>query len=114
VPAPPLPSTPAELAALVCTHRTERLPREELDRLAALVPDWEAGDGVLSRSFAFADFHRTMAFVNAVAWIAHRQDHHPDLTVSYSRCRVAFSTHSAGGLTLNDFVCAAHIDLLRA
>jgi 4a-hydroxytetrahydrobiopterin dehydratase len=53
-----------------------------------------------------------MAFVNAVAWIAHREDHHPDLAVSYNRCRVEWSTHSVGGLSENDFICAAHIEAM--
>ena len=52
----------------------------------------------------------TMAFVNAVAWIAHREDHHPDLLVSYNRCTVRFNTHSVGGLSINDFICAAKVD----
>lgn len=69
---------------------------------------------VLTRTFSFPDFHRTMAFVNAVAWIAHEQDHHPDLSVSHSRCTVNWSTHSVGGLSLNDFICAARIDALLA
>jgi 4a-hydroxytetrahydrobiopterin dehydratase len=53
-----------------------------------------------------------MAFVNATAWISHRSDHHPDLTVGYSRCKVSYSTHDAGGLTRNDFTCAAKLDAL--
>jgi 4a-hydroxytetrahydrobiopterin dehydratase len=53
-----------------------------------------------------------MAFVNAVAWIAHAEDHHPDLLVSYNRCTVRFNTHSVGGLSVNDFICAAKLDAL--
>jgi 4a-hydroxytetrahydrobiopterin dehydratase len=55
-----------------------------------------------------------MAFVNAVAWIAHEQDHHPDLEVGYSRCRLRYSTHDVGGLSRNDFICAAKVDALLA
>jgi 4a-hydroxytetrahydrobiopterin dehydratase len=69
---------------------------------------------VLHQSFAFTNFHDTMAFVNAVAWIAHQQDHHPDMAVSYNRCTVRWSTHSVGGLSLNDFICAARVDQLLA
>jgi 4a-hydroxytetrahydrobiopterin dehydratase len=69
---------------------------------------------VLSRTFTFPDYHRTMAFANAVAWVAHEQDHHPDLVVSYSRCTVNWSTHSVGGLSVNDFICAARVDALFA
>ena len=68
----------------------------------------------LVKTFSFADYHHTMAFVNAVAWIAHQQDHHPDLTVSYNRCTVRFNTHSVGGLSINDFICAARVDQLQA
>ena len=64
----------------------------------------------IEKTFRFADYYRTMAFVNAVASIAHREDHHPDLAVHYDRCVVAWSTHSAGGVTLNDCICAAKTD----
>jgi 4a-hydroxytetrahydrobiopterin dehydratase len=86
------------------------------DRLLALVPQWSLeadGQGIV-REFRWADFHRTMAFVNAVAWIAHEQDHHPDLEVGYSRCRLRYSTHDVGGLSRNDFICAAKVDALLA
>ena len=66
----------------------------------------------LARSFKFKDFYRTMSFVNAVAYIANREDHHPDLEVVYDHCRVAYSTHSIGGLSVNDFICAAKLDRL--
>ena len=77
-----------------------------------LVPRWAVVDDMLERRFGFADFHRTMAFVNAVAWIAHREDHHPDLTVGYDRCTLRYRTHSADGITVNDFICAAKVDAL--
>lgn len=62
----------------------------------------------------FEDYYRTMAFVNALAFIAHREDHHPDLGVHYNRCEIRFSTHDVGGLSFNDFICAAKIDRLLA
>lgn len=76
------------------------------------LPAWSKADdgGSISREFRFADYYHTMAFVNAVASIAHREDHHPDLEVGYSRCVVRYSTHDVGGLSLNDFVCAAKVD----
>ncbi|MBI5041299.1 MAG: 4a-hydroxytetrahydrobiopterin dehydratase [Gammaproteobacteria bacterium] len=82
--------------------------------LAQLHADWafEAGDAAIRREFRFHNFHETMAFVNALAWIAHREDHHPDLDVGYNRCTVHYSTHAAAGLTENDFICAAKIDAL--
>lgn len=70
--------------------------------------------GVLHQTFSFRNFHDTMAFVNAVAWIAHQQDHHPDMAVSYNRCTLRWSTHSVNGLSLNDFICAARVDALTS
>ena len=88
-------------------------PAELEEGLAQLARGWESPDGKrLVKSFAFDRYCRTMAFVNAVAWVAEEQDHHPDLEVSYGRCRVTWSTHSAGGLTENDLVCAARIDAI--
>ena len=82
--------------------------------LKALAPGWRiAEDGrSLRRAFSFTDFYETMGFVNAVAWIANTEDHHPDLEVGYNYCRMAFSTHTVGGLSENDFICAAKVDAL--
>lgn len=66
----------------------------------------------ISRDFTFKNFYETVAFVNALAWIANREDHHPDLEVSYKHCIVHFSTHAIGGLSENDFICAAKADAL--
>jgi 4a-hydroxytetrahydrobiopterin dehydratase len=84
--------------------------------LRELDPRWELGpDGrSLRGAFRFPDFHHTMSFVNAVAWVANQQDHHPDLEVGYDYCRMSFSTHSIGGLSENDFICAARVDALGA
>ena len=78
------------------------------------VPQWVMVDGALERTFRFADFQRTMAFVNAVAWIAQQEDHGPDLFVNWTTCRVRFNTHDVQGLSLNDFICAAKVDALIA
>ena len=82
--------------------------------MSGLAPGWRiAEDGrSIRRAFSFADFYETMAFVNAVAWIANVEDHHPDLEVGYDYCRMTFSTHSVGGLSENDFICAAKVDAL--
>lgn len=82
--------------------------------IAEIHPDWEL-DGTsqsIYREFRFEDFHQTMAFVNAVAWIAHREDHHPDMEVGYNRCAITYTTHAINGLSENDFICAAKIDQL--
>jgi 4a-hydroxytetrahydrobiopterin dehydratase len=66
----------------------------------------------ITRSLKFKDFYRTMSFVNALAYMANQEDHHPDLRVGYDTCQVTFSTHSIGGLSENDFICAAKLDLI--
>ena len=66
----------------------------------------------LTRSLKFKDFYRTMSFVNALSHIANTEDHHPDMEVGYGYCRVTFSTHAIGGLSVNDFICAAKLDRL--
>ncbi len=76
----------------------------------AQAPGWTLVDGAIQKDFDFADYHHTLAFVNAVAWIAHRADHHPDLRVGYGRCTVRFNTHSVGGISVNDFICAAQVN----
>ena len=75
---------------------------------------WSLVDGNqgIRREFSFKNYYPTMAFVNAVAWIANQQDHHPDMTVGYNKVGVVFSTHSVGGLSENDFICAAKVDAL--
>ncbi len=73
---------------------------------------WKLIDGALEKTYGFANFHETMAFVNALAWIAHREDHHPDLQVGYARCTVRFNTHDVNGISASDFHCAAAVDAL--
>jgi 4a-hydroxytetrahydrobiopterin dehydratase len=86
-------------------------PHEAGDRLKAL-KGWAIEDGKLARRYEFKDYHQTMAFVNALAWISHRADHHPDLEVGYNKVRVEYSTHDVGGLSEKDFACAAKCDAL--
>jgi len=83
-----------------------------IDRHLAQAPGWTLNNGAIERRYDFADFHQTMAFVNALAWIAHREDHHPDLALGYNHCVVRFNTHSVGGISINDFICAAKVDAL--
>jgi 4a-hydroxytetrahydrobiopterin dehydratase len=75
---------------------------------------WAREDDFITKTYRFGNYHETMAFVNAAAWISHREDHHPDLAVGYNQCTVAYTTHSAGGLTAKDFACAGKIDALFA
>jgi 4a-hydroxytetrahydrobiopterin dehydratase len=73
---------------------------------------WRLMDAALEKSFRFKDFHQTMSFVNAVAFIANSQNHHPDLSVGYSQCTVRFSTHDVDGISVSDFLCASKVDAL--
>ena len=76
------------------------------------IPGWSLTNGSIEKTFAFKNYFETIAFVNALAWICHAQDHHPDLAVSYNRCVVRFNTHSVGGISINDFICAAQVNEL--
>lgn len=101
------------LAERQCQHKTSLLDAERISHLLKEInPDWKASTDKdsISRNFKFKNFYETMAFVNVVAMIAHQQDHHPDMQLSYNTCRVEYSTHSVGGLSENDFICAAKID----
>lgn len=108
---------PSSLADRCCIARRGHEHRIDPERAAQLMrelPGWSiVEDGrALTRTFRFTDYYRTLAFVNALAWIAHEQDHHPDLGVHYDRCVVRYSTHDVGGLSENDFICAAKADAL--
>lgn len=93
---------------------TPALDSAVIGQLSKEVPSWKVEGTKLVRTFEFKNFHETMAFVNALAWVAHREDHHPDLEVSYARCKVTYWTHTVGGLSQNDFICAAKVDALLA
>ena len=114
MPRPTLDTRLLALAAMRCREGAPRLNADELTGHLKTLDGWTLqGDRIVKR-FDFADYHATMEFVNALAWIAHREDHHPDLSVHYNHCEVVWSTHSAGGVTLNDVVCAAKIERLFA
>jgi 4a-hydroxytetrahydrobiopterin dehydratase len=68
---------------------------------------------MIKRSFAFENFYETIAFVNAIAWIANQENHHPDLEIGYNYCHISFTTHALKGLSHNDFICAAKVDALQ-
>ena len=75
---------------------------------------WRLIDGSLEKTYAFKNFHETIGFVNAVAFIANAEDHHPDLALSYSKCTVRFNTHDVNGISISDFFCASKVDALLA
>jgi 4a-hydroxytetrahydrobiopterin dehydratase len=86
------------------------LSAEQVKQLLAPLPGWQSSGKEISRTFSFKNYYETMAFVNAVAYIAHGQDHHPDLEVGYNKCTVRYSTHSVGGLSESDFAGAAKVN----
>jgi 4a-hydroxytetrahydrobiopterin dehydratase len=89
-------------------------PGQAKDLLGQLSSAWVLTEHAhaIRREFGFRDFYRTMSFVNALAHIANIEDHHPDLEVGYNYCHVTFTTHAVRGLSENDFVCAAKVDLI--
>ncbi len=97
-----------------CEGGVPALDADAAGRLLAGLDGWTLTDGKIEKAFRFRNHHETMAFVNAVAWISHREDHHPELTVGYADCRVRYWTHAIGGLSENDFICAAKVERLLA
>ena len=98
-----------------CEGGVPPLTTDAADELMkALHEDWDRTDKgkAIVRDFEFSGYHRTIAFVNAVAWIAESEGHHPDLVVNYGKVRCLWTTHAIGGLSENDFICAAKMDRL--
>jgi 4a-hydroxytetrahydrobiopterin dehydratase len=98
-----------------CAHGAPALDDAAIQALLPQLPDWRADGNRLVREFLFRDYHETIEFVNALAFMVHREDHHPDLQVGYRRCTASWTTHSAGHrLSENDFICASKADALYA
>ena len=97
-----------------CEGGTVPYDAAQTKAMLAQLKGWIVEDGKLVKLYPFRNYHETMAFVNALAWISHREDHHPDPQVGYNKCRVEYSTHAIGGLSENDFICAAKADALFA
>ena len=104
----------AALLRVSCRHLEQAASDAEIAAALLVLTDWMVENGKLVRTFRFRDYHQTLAFVNAIADMIHREDHHPELIVGYNRCTVRYDTHSVnagkGGLSENDFICAAKID----
>jgi 4a-hydroxytetrahydrobiopterin dehydratase len=99
-----------------CTALAGGTPMSEAavrDHLAQ-VSGWHLNNGAIEKTYSFKNYHETISFVNALAWICNTEDHHPELAVSYSRCVVRFNTHDVQGLTETDFECASLVDALLA
>jgi 4a-hydroxytetrahydrobiopterin dehydratase len=105
-----------DLLAQRCAPQTAALAADAVASGLGVLKDWREQDGSIVRQFQFKNYYRTLAFVNAVAWVAHTEDHHPEMTVNYNNCTVRYNTHSVndgrGGLSINDFICAAKVDAL--
>ena len=86
------------------------MPRDQIDRTLGDVEGWSFEEGEIVRTYTFKNYYQTIAFVNALAWVAHAEDHHPDIEVGYKTCKVRYSTHAIGGISENDFICAAKIN----
>jgi len=95
-----------------CEGGVAPLTDAEARSLLKQLDGWALANGRIAKTYSFKNYYQTMAFVNATAWISHREDHHPDLAVGYNQCRVEYWTHAIGGLSENDFICAAKLDKL--
>lgn len=97
-----------------CSRRALAMSPADVVRHLAQTSGWHEAAGAIEKTFAFKGWLETVAFVDALAWVCHVEDHHPELRVSFDRCTIRFSTHSAGGISQNDFICAAKADALVA
>lgn len=97
-----------------CEGGVAPLGPDEVARLLKSLNGWQWVGHEIVKTWQFSNYYETMAFVNATAWISHREGHHPDLEVGYAQCRMRYSTHAIGGLSENDFICAAKVDALQA
>lgn len=95
-----------------CEGGMQPLTQEESNKLLSQLDGWALQNKVIRKTFEFKNYYQTMAFVNAVAWLSHREDHHPDLSVGFNRCKVEYFTHAVNGLSENDFICAVKVDHL--
>jgi 4a-hydroxytetrahydrobiopterin dehydratase len=95
-----------------CEGGVDPLTPHEVENLIEQLDGWLLEAGKITKTYSFKNYYQTMAFVNAAAWISHREDHHPDMSVGYNTCKVEYVTHAINGLSQNDFICAAKLDKL--
>ena len=95
-----------------CEGGIDSIPETQVRLMLNGLEGWDFDGGRISKIYEFKDHHQTLAFVNALAWISHREDHHPDTSVGYNTCSVSYTTHAIEGLSENDFICAAKVDHL--
>jgi 4a-hydroxytetrahydrobiopterin dehydratase len=95
-----------------CESSAGKITTAETGEYLTQVPGWQLDGNQLVRTFKFKNYYEALAFVNATAWISHRADHHPDMEVGFNKVTMRYSTHKVGGLTENDFICAAKVNAL--
>ncbi|HTV48002.1 MAG TPA: 4a-hydroxytetrahydrobiopterin dehydratase [Phycisphaerae bacterium] len=93
-----------------CEGGVEPFTAAQIKQILPALSGWEYLDGWLERTFKYADYYQTMAFVNMVAWLSHMENHHPDMEVGYNKVRIRYKTHAINGLSENDFICASKIN----
>lgn len=106
--------TTSDLLKKTCRHQVTGLDDMQISEHLAALDGWVLQDGRIIKTFGFKNYYETLAYVNAIAYVIHAEDHHPELVVTYNRCTVKFNTHSVnggrGGISENDFICAAKTD----
>lgn len=106
----------ADLRRQKCQAQVDALSAEDIAQRLQAVAEWRLQDGKIFREFSFKNYYATLAFVNAIAYVIHAEDHHPELLITYKQCVVKYHTHSVnageGGLSQNDFICAAKLDAI--
>lgn len=95
-----------------CEGGVEPLSEEQIRTKLDMLEGWSYENGIIRKMYKFRNYYQTIAFVNAIAWFTHLENHHPDLHVTYNTCTVAYSTHAVNGITDNDFICAVKVDAL--
>ncbi|MBA2547083.1 MAG: 4a-hydroxytetrahydrobiopterin dehydratase [Burkholderiaceae bacterium] len=101
-----------QLLASHCVAAATAMSEAAVVQQLEVVDQWTFADDALTRTYRFENYYETIAFVNALAYLVHREDHHPELRVSYSSCEVRYNTHSINGISQNDFISAAKTDAL--
>ena len=106
--------TNTELLEKKCRHTETGLTDADVALHLQAVSGWTRDGQRIVKIFNFKNYYETLAFINAIAYVIHAEDHHPELTVTYNHCVVKFDTHSVnggkGGISENDFICAVKVD----
>ncbi len=103
----------AQLIAKHCTTKPKVVAVGDLEFDLAALPGWKMEGKSIEKTFTFKDHHKAIDFVNAVAQISHRENHHPDMAVGYNKVSVVYTTHDAADITENDFICAAKVEAIQ-